>query len=282
MTKTTTRVASGYARHDGPHDTAYAQHREELEEETPPVAKPEPENNDTSNAKLFIGRHGADLRYVKALKKWLYWTETHWAIDEIDHVKELGKETVRWMYQTAYDAPKDQQANLIRWALRSGDAKYIRNMLELAQCDPAVARTPESFDQNHYLLNVQNGTIDLRSGELKDHSPNDDLTYCIPVYYDPKAQCPVWRSFLRTIMLDRGGLVEYLQRAIGYCFAGDVKEECMFLLHGGGANGKSNVNPILLANWPQGRKSAYFCYSPGPIFRAVHLPMSSPTVSNPG
>ena len=40
-------------------------------------------------------------------------------------------------------------------------------------------------------------------------------------------------------MDDNKGLVTYLQRVCGYALTGDVSEQALFFLHGGGANGKS-------------------------------------------
>ena len=45
-----------------------------------------------------------------------------------------------------------------------------------------------ALDQDPYLLNVANGTIDLRTGLLGLHDPADMLTKISPVNYDPAAR----------------------------------------------------------------------------------------------
>jgi putative DNA primase/helicase len=89
------------------------------------------------------------------------------------------------------------------------------------------------------LLNVLNGTIDLRTGTMTPHRPEDRITKLAPVVFDPAARCPLWDSFLNTIMADEQAKTRYLQRILGMCLTGDVREQALFLFYGTGANGKS-------------------------------------------
>jgi putative DNA primase/helicase len=101
--------------------------------------------------------------------------------------------------------------------------------------------TVDELDRNPWLLNVQNGTLDLRSGELRPHRREDLLTRLAPVAYDQAAQCPTWLAFLNRIMAGNQDLIRFLQRAIGYTLTGSARERVLFMLHGGGANGKSTL-----------------------------------------
>jgi putative DNA primase/helicase len=95
-------------------------------------------------------------------------------------------------------------------------------------------------------LNVQNGTVDLRTGKLRPHNPADMLTKLAPVTYDMDADCPTWLAFMDRIMASNAELIEYLQRLVGYCLTGDVSEHILPVLWGDGANGKSTlVNCVL-------------------------------------
>lgn len=84
-----------------------------------------------------------------------------------------------------------------------------------------------------------NGTVDLRTGELRPHRREDLITRLAPVEYDPDAEAPLWEAFLRRIMDGNEDLIRFLQRAVGYSLTGDTSEQCFFLLYGTGANGKS-------------------------------------------
>ena len=106
---------------------------------------------------------------------------------------------------------------------------------------------PEQLDTDRWLLNVLNGTIDLRTGDLREHRRENLITKLAPVIYDPEAACPVWLAFLNRIMCNNDVVIDFLQRAIGYALTGDTREQCLFLLYGTGANGKSTFIETLRA-----------------------------------
>jgi putative DNA primase/helicase len=104
------------------------------------------------------------------------------------------------------------------------------------------------------LLNVENGTLNLRTGELEKHKKEDYITRLAQVTYDPKATAPTWDRFLNEIMQENAALVEFLRRGIGYAATGSTEEQCLFILYGTGANGKStflNTLKALLGDYSQ-------------------------------
>jgi putative DNA primase/helicase len=50
------------------------------------------------------------------------------------------------------------------------------------------------------VLNVDNGTLDLRTGELRDHDRADLITKLAPVSYDPDAPADEWDKFLERVL----------------------------------------------------------------------------------
>jgi phage/plasmid-associated DNA primase len=72
-----------------------------------------------------------------------------------------------------------------------------------------------TFDTNPWLLNVRNGTLDLRTGTLHPHNPADRITRCIPLDYDPEAPRDRFVRFMAEVFPDPR-TVEYLQRYFGY------------------------------------------------------------------
>lgn len=111
-------------------------------------------------------------------------------------------------------------------------------MVEL-RAVPSVKVEPDAFDAQHHLLSFRNGVVDLRSGKLRDHSPDDMITVSLPVHYDPDATAPRWESFLREVFPNDPELPGYLQRLTGYGITGNTSEQCFAVLWGKGANGKS-------------------------------------------
>jgi putative DNA primase/helicase len=83
-------------------------------------------------------------------------------------------------------------------------------------------------------------SVDLASGESV---PNRREDYCTKIagtaMAEPGTSCPIWLSFLNTVMAEDQSLIDYLQRMCGYCLTGLIKEHAMFFLYGTGANGKS-------------------------------------------
>ena len=120
-------------------------------------------------------------------------------------------------------------------------------MLNLARAELPIAITHDRLNTHDLLVNVQNGTLDLATGQLRPHDRGDLLTYVLPVAYDPAAVCPTWDTFLGRVMGGDGDLAGFLARAVGYTLSGLTTEQCLFFLYGRGANGKSTFIETVMA-----------------------------------
>jgi putative DNA primase/helicase len=116
-------------------------------------------------------------------------------------------------------------------------------MLKLAQSEMPVAL--DDLDCDPYLLNVKNGTLDLRTGKLKPHDRDDRITKLVPIDFDPNAKCPTFNTFLLEVCGGDVGLRDYLQRVIGYSLTGITKEQNLWILYGLGSNGKTTFIDIV-------------------------------------
>jgi putative DNA primase/helicase len=140
----------------------------------------------------------------------------------------------------------DERKDQVAWALRS-ESMYTRTaMLNSAQTIQGLATKATDYDRDPFLLTVANGTLDLRTGKLRGCHPGDLITRATDIRYSPLAQCRRWSEFLEEIFLGDHKLIEFVRRAVGYSLTGDVREQCLFILYGGGANGKSTFLEILL------------------------------------
>lgn len=97
------------------------------------------------------------------------------------------------------------------------------------------------FDANPWLLNCSNGTVDLQTGLLQPHSKADLISKTTRLDFIPQSKCPTWERFIKEIFQDDEELIGFVKKAIGYSLTGDTREECIFLCHGNGANGKSKM-----------------------------------------
>jgi putative DNA primase/helicase len=89
--------------------------------------------------------------------------------------------------------------------------------------------------------------IDLRTGRRRDGQKGDFITKSCGCAYDGTATAPGWLAFLDEIFEGQTDLTNYIQRAVGYTLTGDTREQCLFFLHGAGANGKSTFIETLMA-----------------------------------
>jgi putative DNA primase/helicase len=202
---------------------------------------------DLGNAMRLVERHGDDLLYVYDWDRWLVFDGRRWKVDSSGEVERRAKETVRWMYHKADPGDgKPLDAELAKHAQRSEAKPRIEAMISLARSEPRIAVTPEELDADPWALNVENGTVDTRTGELREHYREDLVTKLAPVQYDPDAVAPTWESFLERV-LPNEELRGFVQRAAGYSATGDTSEQCLFIHHGPGANGKSTYQETISA-----------------------------------
>jgi putative DNA primase/helicase len=95
------------------------------------------------------------------------------------------------------------------------------------------------------LLNTRSGVVDLRTGELKPHTPQLLLTRITTVGLSPDDNHPRWTTFLNQTFNQDEELIAYVQRLAGLALIGDVREHVLPFLHGVGANGKGVLLLVL-------------------------------------
>ncbi len=199
-------------------------------------------------AERLVHHHGDDLRHVFAWHRDLVYDGRRFALDETAEAVRRTKRTVRAIYVEAADEPDDGRRKALADFARRAEAKAkIDAALGLARSEPGVAITHDQLDADPYRLNVRNGTIDLTTGELREHDRADLITKLAPVEHDPAAEAPTFHEFLARI-LPSEELRRFVQRVAGYTLTGDVSEQALFFLYGTGANGKSTlINALMLA-----------------------------------
>jgi putative DNA primase/helicase len=202
---------------------------------------------DLGNAERFVERHGKDVRYVAPWKRWIYWTGTHWARDDTFEIQRLAKESVRSMWSDVPDLPRDETGDWVKHIMKSESDARLRALVDLARAEPSIAIMPEELDRDPWLLAVQNGVLDLRTGRLGPNSRELMITKLVPASFDPESRCDKWEEFLRRVLNGSAELIDFLQRAVGYSLTGSTSARVLFFLYGMGANGKSTFLEILRA-----------------------------------
>ena len=195
---------------------------------------------DLGNAERFAARHAHHLRYCRLWKKWLFWDETHWAADTTGEAERMVAETVRHLLAVASEMTNEkEQQRMVSFARRCESAVRLSALLAVARTQTPLVASADSFDADPWLLNTRTGLLDLRTDSFGPHEPEKLITRLAPVDYDPLATCPNWERFLQRVLAGRTELIRYVQKAVGYSLTGETGEQCLFLLYGQGANGKS-------------------------------------------
>ncbi len=193
-------------------------------------------------------RHGHAFRYVPVWKSWLHYDGVRWARDEYGALPRTLVAMLRRIVEEANRLDNQEvRAKIIGHAIKCEAKNRIDAVCALARHVPGVSVPHTAFDAHPWLLNVANGTLNLETGRLQPHEPEDLLTKCSPVTYDPEALCAQWERFLLQIFAERLDLVSYVQRAVGYSLTGVTSEQCLQLMHGQGSNGKSTFLEVLQA-----------------------------------
>jgi len=195
---------------------------------------------DYGNAERLVHYHGEDIRYCEPLKSWFIWDGKRWKLDDSLAIDRLAKETVRRIYtEASYCDNDDQRKAIADHAKRSEANNKIQAMVALARSESDVIIRSDNLDRDGFLLNCENGTIDLRTGELLPHRKENNITKIIPVSYDRMAEYPKWERFLNEIFSGDQELIRFIKYSVGYSLTNSINEQCFFICYGTGANGKS-------------------------------------------
>jgi len=213
---------------------------------------------DSGLAALFIDFAGEDVRYLAKTGEWYGFDGRRWITDGADDLignyfsqlaKAIESDPAKWGVLSpgvnaaiskaaeAMGRPEDgsdacKHAKTAR-TTRGSKAAQLR-----AQGDPRVQSEPDDFDQRPELINFENGTLDLRSGELRPHRRGDMLTRMVKgLHYDPDATCPTWLRFMEEMQPDPE-VRQYLREIAGSGMTGHPVRQ-LFLNVGVGKNGKS-------------------------------------------
>lgn len=214
---------------------------------------------DLGNAERLVARNRDRIRYCSPRRRWLVYDGKRWAWDETEQIIRFAKLTARAIYAEAEHASDPKGAEVIaRHATKSEDGARLKAMVVLAQSEAGIPVLPSELDSDPWLLNVENGTLDLRTEELRPHRRTDLITKLAPVVYDPGARNETWERFLNETTGGDAELAAYLQRIAGYSLTGLASEKKFFFVYGPRDTAKSTFIDALMATWGGYAESADF------------------------
>jgi putative DNA primase/helicase len=203
---------------------------------------------DLGNSERLADVHGDAFRYCAELGGWHAYEGGRWFREGGEAgIKQAAKHAVRALGIEAMMLPESDatgRKEMYNHAKRSESNGAINAMIALAESAPPFASRSRDFDADPWLLNLRNGTLDLRTGALREHNPDDMITKVANYDFDPTATCPLWMTFIDTVLPD-ADTREFVQRLAGYAMTGVVRDRVLVVFHGRGDNGKSVLLRVL-------------------------------------
>jgi putative DNA primase/helicase len=194
----------------------------------PPPPPPNDIITEDSAATEFVECHGADLRYCHTTGAWFIFQITHWHEDETGRAFQMARAIARRLSE---DQDQAKRSGINKTAFSSGIERFAKG-------DPQVAVTNDYWDADPWLLGTPGGTVDLRTGELRESDRHDAITKLTAVAPLDEA-CPLWLKFLDEATGGDHEFIRFLQQWCGYCLTGVTREHALVFVYGPGGNGKS-------------------------------------------
>lgn len=214
------------------------------------------EYTEAGQSEAFAWLYAEKMRYVPGIG-WYIWDGVRWVADgnlaRVQFAITAARTRRRALRMTPPPSGEgdDVQQQLKQreraraWLLAAESKSKSENVLHLAGTLPGMITDNNELDRDPHLLGVNNGMVDLRTGQLLPADRARMITKSTGLPFFAEAQAPRWEQFITEITAGDSELAAYLQRAIGYSLTADGSEQCFFLAHGTGANGKSTLFNML-------------------------------------
>lgn len=193
-------------------------------------------------ARLIAKKHGQDIRFVPKWDRWYVWNANLevWCEDSGEVMRFAESvatiEAVDEIERT--DLEDESARRSLRRRVQSKLA--LENAIRLLRSESEIVVSHDLWDRQPHRLCVANGTIDLRTAELKPSKREDYFTKRVPIAFRPDATAPTFDHFLARVLPDPE-VREYVNCFLGYSIGGAPHEHVLHVLWGSGANGKSTL-----------------------------------------
>ena len=206
-----------------------------------------PTLTDSGNATRLVRLHGQRLRHIAKWDKWVTCGgDGFWMIDHKDvRIRELAKDVGHQLKREAADEPDEKRARgIFAFGLNSLNSYKIGGMVDLARGIEGIPLDHEDLDRDGWLLGVENGVIDLRTGRLRPADPADLMTRQAAVTWDEDAEAPRFDQ-ARAEWHSDAGVRAYVQRVAGSALVGGQRDHVFIVNYGHGRNGKGTLSRAL-------------------------------------
>ena len=207
-------------------------------------------------ADRLVDRYADTLRWAPTAARWMNWQSGCWEMDDkdaglwmarpmieslVDEAKQYSEEASIDEDGNAGDSPRKK---FEKWARSCRNPNAMAAAATVAKANPVMRINLERCDADPLWINCRNGVYDGGTDAFHAHVPDQLLTMRAAVRFDPHAICPLWDAFFEEVQPEEE-MREFLYRCFGYSLTGDFSEQCLFINHGKGANGKSVTQDVL-------------------------------------
>lgn len=203
--------------------------------------------SDEARAKRFIEELDGSARYIPAWKKWVMWDGEHWTLDSPGSqifCRAAGMSKIL-IEEALGIRDSGVQKKALTAAIGAGNVQRIEALVKIAKHDPDIIGEPALFDTDPWLIGVQNGVVELKTGLHREARQDDFVLRKMAVSFDAAATCPDWERSLITTLPDED-VRAFVQRAVGYTLVGTPSEQVVLFMFGSGKNGKSTFSETVL------------------------------------
>ncbi len=196
-------------------------------------------------ARLFMDRY----RWSVHRGSWMAYDGGVWRPVPEEAVAKQASDALRREYAALLAAATDKAAvlDLTKKVAEACTYARVTGGLAFLKGWGGVLTLAEEWDRDTWLLNVRNGTIDLRTCTLRPHDPRDLLTKQAPVEFDPRAEVAggKWEAHITKFLPD-ANVRRQVQRDLGGALPGAVLDEALPIWWGTGGNGKTTTVRTIL------------------------------------
>lgn len=201
--------------------------------------------NDTGNAHRFIDMFGDVLRYNVDNKIWMIWNGRFWQYDITESVKnyiEILAERI--LYESGSIVDMNERVRAIKNIEHIYSSAGKESLLKEARHITGIPVTNDDLDRDKYLICTDSGTINLETKEIEENKRSNLISMTTGCEIDMENEPKRFIQFLDEIFCSKE-IVHYVHKALGYSMTDSAREQCMFILHGDGNNGKSLLLDII-------------------------------------
>ena len=202
------------------------------------------QEQDTGNGERLVQKFGHLIRWISETNEWMVWGEKGWRKDNTGTLMRMTKSVLQDLFDEAYE-DDEVDAVKLKHALASGRMERRKAMIASAGYEKEVFTSINDWDADGWVLNVENGIIDLKTQTFRERTPADLCMKQSPVKYDPAATCPLWESAMNKWMCGDQSLIEYVQTALGVTLTSDTSVQALFFNQGDGENGKDTAFGVI-------------------------------------